>query len=92
MQKHTYREYKAWHRWLGEQLNNPSLTDMYLMQIAMRVHQSFVKNPQEISRENERIKFTYKPKDPPKPVASKEVQMSTMKAIWFGLTGYKGKE
>jgi hypothetical protein len=33
----THRQYRIWHHWIGEQWNNPSRSDHYLMLIALQV-------------------------------------------------------
>ena len=92
MKQHTHREYLTWLAWLGEQWNQPSRSDNYLMQIALRIQQaieSFRKRPRNVYLKEQRIEFRQEPaetkpvKEVPKPSAD------YAKSVWVARVGMK---
>jgi hypothetical protein len=53
----TYRQELAWQWWLGEDLNHPSRTDHYLMQVAAITAQAHAKDGARIRMDDFRLKF-----------------------------------
>lgn len=53
----THRQFGAWQNWLARQLNEPSRSDHYLMQIAAWLKRGLVKEPRSVSDSEFRIRF-----------------------------------
>jgi hypothetical protein len=56
----THRQFRAWHCWMDRQLNQPSRTDHYLMQVAAEICRSRVKDPSRVADSDFKIRFTDK--------------------------------
>ncbi len=50
-------QFRVWLAWLDMEWNRPSRTDHYLMRIAQRCHQGWVKHPGEVDLDAERVEF-----------------------------------
>lgn len=53
----THREYRTWMRHLEEELNQPSRSDFYLMQIAAEARYAFRERPASLALNKFRIPF-----------------------------------
>ena len=68
MEKTTHRQYRLWTYWLRQELNHPSRSDNYLMQIACEVRRVLHKQPARVQLDHFVLEF--KPKT--KPVMTEE--------------------
>lgn len=85
MEKHTYREYLIWMEYLNQELNNPSRTDYYLMQVAQAITSLFKKDKRGITLD--KFVLTFKPQRP----KSKEQLAAESKASWMQILSSKNK-
>jgi hypothetical protein len=86
MRSMTQREYEARMAWLDEELNNPSRTDWYLMQIAAEVRKSVVKDPSSVKLPSMKLKSSSP--EPAKPITREEATARS-KSRWFGMLSVK---
>ena len=89
MHEITHREYLMWMQWLDEELERPTKSDHYLMQIAQQVARLFKKQPGRIQLKHFKLSFRKKQRAT---TTSKKEAATQSKARWFWLTGFKGKE
>ncbi len=54
---YSQREHNLWQQYLDAKWNRPNRSDHYLMRIAQRVHQGFVKEPNSVTLEMQKVKF-----------------------------------
>jgi hypothetical protein len=71
------------------EMDRPSRTDWYLMQIAMEVCRGRVKEPRRVRLKDMLLKFT-RPED--KPPMTREQATEMAKARWFGMLKVKGEQ
>lgn len=62
MRRTSYRQYRAWMRYLREMLNEPSRTDYYLMQVAAETRRGNVKPGTRVQVKDMKIEFNIEPK------------------------------
>jgi hypothetical protein len=77
----THRQFAAWCAWEEMELDNPSRTDVYLMQVACEVRRAAVKNPGRVKLKDFLLKFG----TDGKPKLTKEQAAAFAKAKWLGL-------
>jgi hypothetical protein len=71
--------------WLDEQMNVPSLTDQYLMQIAAEVRRVLSKKPKKIKVEHFLLKFVKRGDR----MRAKERRIKESDMIWLAAMGIK---
>lgn len=91
IEKHTHREYLMWLSWLQEEDNRSSLSDHYLMQIALEVRQ--VLRSKNLKLGDFKLEF----KDPSSQDSSRsdfstEEAARRAKSKWKAVTGITGKK
>ena len=91
MEAHTHREYQAAIAWLNMEMNRPTVSQHYMMQISQRVQQAKAKSPNKISLKNQILSFVTGKKQTKK-VVSKDDQIKQSKSRWFAGLGIKGKK
>lgn len=100
----TYREYLTWQCWLDDQMNEPSRTDFYVMQVASEIRSFFnvrfaksgvkpiIPGPSDMKLKINRAK----PQKARKTLSPQEKQSlaDRSKAMWCAAVGYfrKGKK
>lgn len=70
----TYREFLLWRRFLQE----PSLTDLYLMQVACEVRRSYVRKPRQVQLQH--FKLMFRDEEVPQ-------DLETVKQMWLKAVG-----
>lgn len=88
MEAHTHREYRAAIAWLNVEMNRPTIDQHYMMQIAQRVQQSNVKQPNKITLKHQILSFVIGKKETKKAV-TKDDQVKQSKSRWFAGLGIK---
>lgn len=68
--------------WLAEQLNEPGLTETYLMAVACETRRSYVKNPARVSLDDFKLTFRRQESRPP---MTREQAAAASRARWFSL-------
>lgn len=53
----THRQFAVWQMWLEMELDRPTKTEQYLMQIAAEVRRTAVKDPKKVELKHMRLKF-----------------------------------
>lgn len=53
----TDRQFRAWHAWLDEDLNQPGKVEAYLMRVAAEVRASVAKDPSSIKLDDFKVRF-----------------------------------
>lgn len=98
MAAHTPRQYRLWMRKLDDDLLEPSSDQWYMMQIAMWVAKSCVKEPEEVSLEEMKIPLRVvgeqEREEEPQELTQEEIERisAISRARWFGITGYQKKK
>lgn len=88
------REYNVRLAWLDRQMNEPSRSDFYLMQIAQEVRRVLSKKPETILLEDHfKIKFGRSSTEP-KELTQEDKDRATAvaRSRWMGLVGPGGKK
>ncbi len=88
IEAHTHREYQAAIVWLNKEMNNPTVDQHYMMQIAQRVQQANVKHPNKVSLKHQILSFIIGKKQTKKPM-TKDQAVAQSKAGWFSGLGIK---
>ena len=88
MEAHTHREHQAAIAWLDKEMNNPTIDQHYMMQIAQRVQQGNAKHPDKVSLKHQILNFITGKKQTKKPI-TKDQSIAQSKAGWFGGLGIK---
>ncbi len=79
----THREFLMWLWFFEDDLENPSKTEQYLMQIAAEIRAGNVKNPRSVKMKDFHLRF-----DKPKPTSTtQERQAGISKAVWRARLG-----
>ncbi len=81
----THRQSLLWRAFREHELNTPSLTDNYIMQLTAVAARILASNPQAIQPENYKLTFTRK--DAKVSVEDLKKQMEFSKAMWIGRMG-----
>jgi hypothetical protein len=66
----TWRQYRAWHEYLLQQWNEPSLHDWYLMQLTSVVRSLFAQSPYQVK--DSKLEFDMKPPPTAEEIAEHE--------------------
>jgi hypothetical protein len=92
MRSHTHRQYLSWMHWLNEEWDNPSRTDLYLMQVACEVRRVLARHPNKVTMSDFKLKFVV-PGNAPASKSGEEqadaAELATRRsqAKWFGALG-----
>lgn len=78
----THREHRTWLAWLRLDMNCPSRSDYYLMQIDFDLRRANVENPKKVLFEDSQLKFN-QPVERPKQLTREEAA-ALSKAQWLG--------
>lgn len=70
----TRRQYLAWRAWRLVDLDTPSRTDYYLMQIAQKIVQGWAKDPKDVTLDDQRLPPFKWVADAPKHSASERIE------------------
>ena len=81
----THREFLMWLWFFEDDLENPSKTEQYLMQIAAEIRAGNVKNPRSVKMKDFHLRFK-KPK-PEQLSTTREQQAGLSKAMWRSRLG-----
>jgi hypothetical protein len=57
MEETSQREYNTWQEWTLIKANRPDITQQYLMQIALRIQQQDLKEPNKLPLSSQELKF-----------------------------------
>lgn len=89
----TARQFRAWQAWLALEMESPSRTDHYLMQVAAEVRRGQVKNPRQVKLNDFRLRFVA-PQDRGLRATgmSDEQALAAEKAMWFSAVGMGRKK
>lgn len=80
-------EFVEWVIYLDRDMNVPSRSDHYLMQVAAQVMRGQVKNPNSVDTSDFRLNFKLASE-----VRAKVVSVAQSKQFWFGLTAATGRK
>lgn len=82
LRAHTQAEHEGWVAWLDMQLDNPGLTEHYLMLVAAEVRRGYVKNPRRVRLSHMRLAFNRR--------VSHAAAVKASKAAWQALASRAG--
>lgn len=89
VEKHTFREFLCWNRWLDEQFNEPSLTDQYIMQLTAVVASANSKRKHKVM--DFKLKFVTAMNKAQR-MREKARQSITAWGAWMGMAQAVGKQ
>ena len=84
--KVTNREYLTWQAWFSDEMNRPSRSDYYLMQIACEVARVLAKDPRKIQQKHFLLEFSEPVELPNVPAVS---PAEAHELTWLGIVGVK---
>lgn len=87
MRSLTQREYETRLVWIEGELERPSRSDWYAMQVAAEVRRTRVKCPNNVKLSDMKLKVN-RPEQIPE-LATREETVEQAKARWFGFLGVK---
>lgn len=90
MQRNSYREFLIWQQWYKDEMNKPSRSDYYVMQVAASVIRGYAKDASSVHLKNMELEFSFE-SDHAKPKMTKEQAAEMSKARWFAFAGKGGK-
>ena len=87
MRSMTQREFEARTAWIEMEMERPSRSDWYAMQVAAEVRRNRVKDPSTVSLVDMKLK-TQQP-EPVKAPATKDEAAAISRSRWFGFLNIK---
>lgn len=86
----SYREYLVWRAWLALELDRPSRTDHYLMQVAYEVRRANARRPRSVKLDHFRLRSKNGTATTPGPAMSVEMATALSKASWMARVSQSG--
>lgn len=83
----THRQFLAWEAWYDLDMERPSKDNWYAMQIALEVRRVLHSNPNSVTLDGMRLKFTQKNAETTE--EHKRNQLELAKRMWVGRVGGK---
>lgn len=99
MDKHTPLQYQVWMKKLDDDLLEPTADQWYMMQVAMWMAKSCVKEPEKVTLEQMKIPLRMtggveqERVEEPEEMTQEEIERisAISRARWFGIVGFKKK-